>query len=354
MKNVKVLVISSISFLLIGGAFALGIHGFQTIDTKGDPAAAGLTITPESIVEGNVATRYGNEVTIRGEYTKSSTIDLGANGYIGNFNAIRGMHSLNVTFDGVGKLECWVGYKQGILYQVSSSISSGTSVSLPSDPEARFFKLQASGGTVNISSINVDISCPGLDGEATERLTNYVFSEGFISNSINNGSALSVFSEDDGVETIALSTSGKSSIRTLSIEGDITFGTSFKSSTTNLYYLDLSDWEMEGNALTVDIKGDNNCFVGCTGLRKVFYPGNITSIDAKTSPFSNNSGDIEDIFINASYSGSPISVSATLSSVKTNISNRIRYFYPGSGELADGINYWVYNALNEPIPYVAA
>ena len=113
------------------------------------------------------------------------------------------MHSLNVTFEGTGSLECWVGYKQGILYQVSSSISSGASVSLPSDPEARFFKLQASEGAVNISSINIDISCPGLDGEATERLTGYSLSDGVINGTnVTGGSALSVFDVDDGVSNL--------------------------------------------------------------------------------------------------------------------------------------------------------
>ena len=345
MKNVRPLIISSISFLLIGGAFALGIHGFQTIDTKGDPAAAGLTITPESIVEGNVATRYGNEVTIRGEYSKSSTIDLGENGYIGNFNAIRGMHSLNVTFDGAGSLECWVGYKRGILYQVSSSISSGASVSLPSDPEARFFKLQASGGTVNISSINVDISCPGLEGEATERLTNYVFSEGVISNSINNGSALSVFSEDDGISSIDLSGKSKGSIRTVSIEGDISFTNSFQS-TSNLYFVDLSEWDAGSDVYNVA-----NTFSSSTNLRKLFLPSGINSMNG--NPFSGTATGIESIFIDDTYKGVNFAVnsSGVTSGTNANRIARVRYFFPGSGELADGINYWVYNALNEPVPY---
>ena len=339
MKNVKVLVISSISFLLTGGAFALGIHGFQTIDTKGDPAAAGLTITPESIVDGNVATRYGNEVTIRGEYSKSSTINLAENGYIGNFNAIRGMHSLNVTFEG-GSLECWVGYKQGILYQLPSSISSGASVSLPLDPEARFFKLQASGGEVNISSINIDISCPGLEGEATERLTNYVFSEGVISDSVNNGSALSVFSEDDGVSSIDLKNKGKTAIRTLSIDGNISFSSSFNSN-FGVSVIDLGDWN--GTSL------ESNAFYSTNNFRIV-----LSEYTTSVQSTSFNPDNAYTIYSKSLYSGSPLTVSGGTATAKTKIQSKIRYFYSGSGELAKGINYWVYNALYEPVPYTGA
>ena len=345
MKNVKVLVISSISFLLIGGAFALGIHGFQTIDTKGDPAAAGLTITPESIVDGNVATRYGNEVTIRGEYSKSSTIDLGANGYIGNFNVIRGMHSLNVTFEGTGSLECWVGYKQGILYQVSSSISSGASVSLPSDPEARFFKLQASEGAVNISSINIDISCPGLEGEATERLTGYSLSDGVINGTnVTGGSALSVFDVDDGVSNVSFN-ANTAAIKTLTIKGSIPTNSTFNSTTGGLYFLDLS--ELTGYTSLTTSK---HAFGGTgSALKKIFLPSALNSVETSVFPY----GTSREVFVNREHGGVSINTKA-YSGIETAAKATIRYFYPGSGELAEGINYWVYNALNEPIAYTAA